>query len=1543
MVSPSKIQHQEHKQPSRENKLTKHSHVRTEKDLKPLGGKSFYLDIKNHATTAKIEAKIKDLGGVIELFLVRSVNLVVSDRVNKSGYINLEKHKWGCASGGSGGPPSLRSLETPTPMPTPQTPYFSPDSTLSSSIALRGQTTQRSKSRVDAMLERALIQPQQCSVDPLYNAKSWGIPIWAVDKLQAWLDKIYSSVKDTNHLKQSKHSYQQSSTKDLKVRHLKGPYIKFEAFQRNTRPVFVELPVWPTLNFSGNPGSCPFNAKRRERPEKLRVEIKENREGIQPVKQGEDREMTRRPRTTATRARRTEQLSSGYCEICRISYRDLTKHVQSDQHLSFVRNNDNFLSLDTLINAGANVEAFLKLNRTKNIEKDCNLFSNGDRNLHDIVLPEGKVNRDSKSLGDFEVEDIKMVQCNGARRNLNLRLSSPHNLRTRAKHESGHLLRSKGSPWHEVEKPEKFYDKFEGYTIKKRAKGTIWIEEDEPEDVLIQVQELKEPKQDEYKIKAFSTELGEKCKNEKDCGDVCNKQNNSDNEDAQKSIVSYNEPNNIANTGKVRQNRDSVQYRNHEQHMNGSVKNNSNEVTLSTNENNCNDSCKISRNETVKGLNCKLQLENVTTCIKKSSEICVGVNTDVVCNGHVIKDEQGINKLLNDVDKNDVKADKPPRCFKSSRRGGRGFRGRHRLSVEERLIEDNRAYYKVEVLGSKLRSSVISNSNSQCAVQKDVDGEDRKEVPSSEKPVVVRFKRVRKSELSLLSDEAESFMFGEPRREDSSETSDDEQSSILPRETESECNDTVSSEFPGSSIDCASPVKSETIEDDSQDSLNLGRARKRRRTQAEALIKDNEDYYKFETPGSRLRYQAPLTGIKEPSPVEQTAKTQETIENVQVDEQERVYPSKPSPEVEKMQFSFEAIPASEPWYQTYQRQDEGAEFWHYFSQRDSQKPFLLPYEIENFHEILAKNQSRSESKRKGRGRSTGCMGRSPRKSPRCHASTLAIMSTIIRKREQQQQTSKLYTIDECQIIRSQADTPRPEQKVELKLDIDEELKDMVKTLDEMLNGTDNFDVNDSFEPDTTQIESNLYEPNIPKGPPSNLLELLENCHEIANCLENSSCASSECGEGNVESPSKRRKKRKNRTGWPGIKMKKKLQSKPSVDVDCGDRENVTGKDVEQVETSCDVQDTNTTDRLAEESNVRIPTSVPSISHDNEQSISVGHRKDDACLCEVYSSNITSNTCHDGTEKNDASAETLDDSVLHTNTETCTEPPHTPDICNETERNFILNKDYTFRNDLSEIEEISENDPGNDENHVFRKDVNSIAERRFIAKATIKKRQRDNTSAETCESRAELENHENLRRKETEAGIVPRKHHNANGLPRKRQQKLHSENPDSEVEHHNSVYKRSKVTSKKRMYSRKCARRDNIPSDAVFEDENCKEDSYLSITCKKQQNLRGVKRRADAVSSETQDSEVECALSGRVSPTIITTSELEQRRSSIEFQPVVRMMKIDDQVDMDHSILSVTIASNRRLRSSSSPRSNVQPPKKRLKTGRGQFGRWLKSS
>ncbi|XP_029676227.1 uncharacterized protein LOC115243407 isoform X2 [Formica exsecta] len=1588
MVSPSKHQHQQQQQqqqqqqhrqqPSRENK-------------------------SNPRRTSY----------AIELFLVRSVSLVISDRVDKTDHTNSEKHRWICASGGSGGPRSLRSIEVPTPTPTPPTPLLSSECPSSNLTNLRGQTTQRSKSRVDAMLERALTQPQQCSVDPLDNAHNWGIPIWATEKLQAWLDKIYASFNtfDTYNLKQLKQTNQRKTEKDLKVKHLKGSYIKFESFNRITRPVFLELSSWPTLNFDGDLGSCPFDTKKQGKRESklINKEIKENKEAIESTNRVEGKEMTRRPRATAARARRTEQLVAGYCEICHIHYDDLSKHLQSEQHLNFVGNDDNFLSLDTLINAGANVEAFLKLNRTKDIEKDCDCFPNGDGNLHNAVLPEEKVNKNTKTLNNFSVDEIKIV--NGARRNLNLKLSSPHNLRTRAKHESGHLLRSKGSPWHEVDKSEKLYDKLEGFTIKKRSKGTIWIEEDDPEEKYAEEDILqKESKREDYK-RPFSNDIDDVLNTKED--NISSKNsNNLDPSNLQPAIVHNNRR--VSEESDYLESKDECNVDENACALE-CMKSVENGVVNNSYTENCKPCKDLFQRD-----NCALQTNKVTIEARKLSDDV----RNFVCNEYNDKSEQKDSKVLQGETNRCMKPKHPSRL---NRRGSRSIRGRyrHRLSVEERLIEDNRAYYKVEVLGNKLRSSAVTGSGNpqQHAASKDSDGEEKKEAPlSSEKPVVVRFKRVRKSELSLLSDEAESFMFGEPKRDDSTEqTSDSEQSSVLPKDTEnSETNETANSSTLLSSPLNSSPVKQEIIEEDSQDSIHLGRARKRRRTQAEAFIKDNADYYKFETPGSRLRYQAPLTGIKDTvfadsrehtalKKSEQPNDCKPEIENIV----EKIYPSKPSTEIEKMQFSFEAIPKSEPWYQTYQRQDTGAEFWHCFSECDAMKPFLLPYEIENFHETLMKMQSRIDigSRKRGRGRGVGCVGRSPRKSPRCHASTLAIMSTIIRKREQQQ-SSTLCTIEESPpFVRSRTNTPKPEQKQDLKSDLDEELKEIAKTIDNMLSAKE---LDGSFEPDVDlgQVDGFC---GTPKGAPSNLLELLDNYQDIPNCLENnSSCASSECGEANIDIPLKRRKRRKNRTGWPvGNKMKKKIQTNSKMSMDC-ERESLLEKRLSP-DKSFAGNTLDTSSKLSEgadshtvttsNNNVVLPTAV--------EQLNVNRKSDADTLLEICTTNASHKSCHEVLAKRDRSVETVNDdnnTSLSANTGSYVESLSiSENTCDDTtNKNYLSNKDYPCRKDLSKIEEISENnESGNDENHenqkslFSRKDVNAITERNLVVKSSPvvrKQRQRDHVTVaiavntvdnNSCESRdTEIENRDNIQlqqcRKETESGIVPKKYHNTNSelSSPKRQlrgdscEKNSSENTGELLKQHGrhgivfAATRSGRIGSRKRIYSRKrqsktAVAHNNLSSSdhhvgMVYDDENCKKDAYLSITstCNKKQSpssgMRSAKRKSEAISSsdnvqESSDPMLDqCALSERViSPSsVISSTELEQRRSSIEFQPVVRMMKLDDQVDMDHGILStVTVASNRRLRSSGgSPRSNnSKPPKKRIKSGRGHFGRWLKSS
>lgn len=206
----------------------------------------------------------------------------------------------------------------------------------------------------------------------------------------------------------------------------------------------------------------------------------------------------------------------------------------------------------------------------------------------------------------------------------------------------------------------------------------------------------------------------------------------------------------------------------------------------------------------------------------KSDQLANGDVESVMCNGV--------------VSRNGAKSTRSNCSDRGRNRGRRGnrsmIRSRPRLSVEERLIADNRAYYKVEVLGNKLRSSAIPNATAtesaestalkqlkkekEDEVEQDEGEEVVDEQPSSEKPVVVRFKRVRKSELSLLSDEAESFMFREPKREDSSELSEDDCSSVLPKDTESDAQDNKNSTCISSSELDKTGNKNEATDEDSQ-------------------------------------------------------------------------------------------------------------------------------------------------------------------------------------------------------------------------------------------------------------------------------------------------------------------------------------------------------------------------------------------------------------------------------------------------------------------------------------------------------------------------------------------------------------------------------------------------------------------------------------------------------------------------------------------------------------------------------------------------------
>lgn len=379
-------------------------------------------------------------------------------------------------------------------------------------------TCSKPKSRADAMLQRSRsVQQQQQrqpvsfehsaakSQSPVQLAQTWDKPIWTPEYTLEFLEYTTQCVKldrrNRHHhhhhhhrigvgvvggggggnaspntigivSSKTKSSHQASyasttaaigvggalighgaaKSRTANAKHLNGDYIKIESTQKHYRPYYQEIKCWPKLNLNG---ICPFqgasdkakindtlnnqnnpnpnrktnaNGQQTATSQQLKrrsaavveniaklgnrqtsgvhgatavaagtfvstaVDLKHHssRSGAfsvkshlkitpqQRINDTNQSTMTRKTRnkrdvttvdgcnikgTTVTNdiiKRTTEKC--GYCEKCRIEYESLSVHLQSIEHMNFVKNSDNYLALDNLINSGANVETFLKMN-----------------------------------------------------------------------------------------------------------------------------------------------------------------------------------------------------------------------------------------------------------------------------------------------------------------------------------------------------------------------------------------------------------------------------------------------------------------------------------------------------------------------------------------------------------------------------------------------------------------------------------------------------------------------------------------------------------------------------------------------------------------------------------------------------------------------------------------------------------------------------------------------------------------------------------------------------------------------------------------------------------------------------------------------------------------------------------------------------------------------------------------------------------------------------------------------------------------------------
>lgn len=212
------------------------------------------------------------------------------------------------------------------------------------------------------------------SRSPIQLARYWGRTIWSTEQALKFFDKVTAVLR--------LHSCDgKRSGGDNKVKTLKGDYIKIETLDKHYRPFYQELKEWPSLNLWCHADQSPFETKNdsnvlHEDQSKLRKFSRIDSRTICTTKSTKTvgTTMTRKSRpqgggcggATTTNNKINNQKSRsgsdkqcGYCEICHVEYDVLKVHLKSDEHMNFVKNDDNFKSLDKLIECRANCKQFL--------------------------------------------------------------------------------------------------------------------------------------------------------------------------------------------------------------------------------------------------------------------------------------------------------------------------------------------------------------------------------------------------------------------------------------------------------------------------------------------------------------------------------------------------------------------------------------------------------------------------------------------------------------------------------------------------------------------------------------------------------------------------------------------------------------------------------------------------------------------------------------------------------------------------------------------------------------------------------------------------------------------------------------------------------------------------------------------------------------------------------------------------------------------------------------------------------------------------------
>uniref|UniRef100_A0A8C5WHV8 DBF4-type domain-containing protein n=1 Tax=Leptobrachium leishanense TaxID=445787 RepID=A0A8C5WHV8_9ANUR len=257
-------------------------------------GKSFYLDLPPNKHTQVLTKAITKLGGVIESFLSRDVNYVVTGNKKVTGPASKD------STSAKGGARDTQCKTTTTG--------------IESTHCSRGK-----------QLLKKVIQSQECN-SVLASARSWGVTIVHVDDILEYIEFLENR---RTKIRATKGKGENCTKASRKVAKLKSPFLKIEDQSKKYRPIHCMFSSFPEVSFEPSDRG-PFET----------VQTRNSTcRGKDPGDQAED-DGERIPQAHKRK---------GYCECCEKMYSVLSEHLGGELHQRFASIPSNFTVIEKLV------------------------------------------------------------------------------------------------------------------------------------------------------------------------------------------------------------------------------------------------------------------------------------------------------------------------------------------------------------------------------------------------------------------------------------------------------------------------------------------------------------------------------------------------------------------------------------------------------------------------------------------------------------------------------------------------------------------------------------------------------------------------------------------------------------------------------------------------------------------------------------------------------------------------------------------------------------------------------------------------------------------------------------------------------------------------------------------------------------------------------------------------------------------------------------------------------------------------------------------